>query len=458
MPAPPSLRSSEPAQDAAAGALTLALLREAVADGARSLHLQPTADGGLTVRVRAPDGLRPGPCPQVPAELAPQVLRRLKARAGLDLGEAVRPQEGHLTLQRPAPGRPVVLRVSTLPTSLGEAVVVTVTGDLAAPTRLAALGLDPSDLARVVGALTAPGGLVLAVGPAGSGKGTFLRAALRHVAQDPDRITYSLDAESGPDLPGTITLRLSPEVNVNVDTMLRAILGAADADVVHVPDLMGASCLALAETARHLADPPGGFVFSRLTTPSTAMVAAEAAAMGRLVLAGLAVDDAPSAVLRLLDAGVPGYLVAASLQTIVSCRTVRRLCDACKLPAPALDADDQRRLAPRLVEEELLSGWERSFSARPGGCDACAGVGLAGRIGLYEVVERPAPLIDAVVRGAGAPAREAVDHAALAASLHGRTRTLREAALLRAAAGLVSLVEALRSTPPAPGGAPPRSC
>lgn len=424
-PGSPGAMHGKRPEDVAAGALALSLLRETVALGARRLHLEPAPGGGLTARMRGGGLLRPGPCPPVPADLAHLLLRQLKARAGMDPGEARIPQEGRMVLQRPAPDTPVTLRLSTLPTTRGEAMLVEVAADLVAPRQLGELGLDPSDLARVLGALTR-GGLVLAVGPTNAGKGTFLRACVRHAAQDPDRTVFSLDPEAEHDVPGAVTIRLNPEVNVHQENMLCAVLTMADPDVVHLP---------------------------RITCWSEADRAVEAAAMGRLLLAGFGTEDAPSAVVRLVDMGVPSYLVTASLQAVVSCRTLPRLCDGCKVPAPALDPDDLVRIAPRLVEEELLRGWEHAFAPRRGGCDACAGTGHMGRLGVYEVVDRPAPLIDAVVRDPGAGSwREA-----LAARLHERTRTLRESALLRAAAGLVSVVEALRRTPNAPGGEAPRA-
>ncbi len=424
-PGSPQAMHGKRPEDLAAGALALSLLRETVALGARRLHLEPALEGGLTARMRGGGLLRPGPCPPVPAELAHLLLRQLKARAGMDPCETRVPQEGCMVLQRPAPASPVTLRLSTLPTTRGEAMLIEVAADLAAPRQLGELGLDPSDLARVVSALTR-GGLVLAVGPASAGKGTFLRACLRHVAQDPDRTAFSLDPEAEHDVPGAVTIRLNPEVNVRQDNMLCAVLHMADPDVVHLPWIR---CWPEADTA------------------------VEAAATGRLILAGLASEDAPAGVMRLIDMSVPSYLVAASLQAIVSCRTLLRLCEGCKVPAAALDPEDQRRLVPRLVEEELLGGWQDAFAPRRGGCDACAGTGHAGRLAVYEVVDRPAPLIDAVVRDPGAGSwRDA-----LAARLHERTRTLRESALLRAAAGLVSVVEALRRTPPAPGGEAPRA-
>lgn len=411
-------------EDLAAGALALSLLRETVAAGARRLHLEPAVGGGLVARMRGAR-LRPGPCPPVPPDLGHHLLRQLKARAGMDPAESRIPQEGTLVLQRPDPDGPVILRLSTLPTSRGEAMVVEVTPDLQGPRELGALGLDPSDLPRVAGAL-AGGGLVLAVGPLGAGKGTLLRACLRHVARESERTAYTLDPAAEHEVPGAVTLRLNPEIHVTETNLLRCVLRTADPDVVHV---------------------------TLLRDLESGELIVDAAAAGRLLLAGMFAEDAPSAVLRLLDLGLPSYLITGSLQAIVSCRTLPRLCDACKVATPALDADDQRRLVPRLVDEEVLTGWQRAFVARRGGCADCGGTGHSGRIGVYEVVDRVGPLVDVVVRGDPTT----IGRDALASTLHARTRTLRESAVLCAAEGLVAVVDALRATPVAPGAQPPRS-
>jgi type II secretory ATPase GspE/PulE/Tfp pilus assembly ATPase PilB-like protein len=124
-----------------AGTLTLALVREALARGARRVHLQPTADHRLEVRMRTPHGLRPGPWPFIEAKVAPFVVARLKDAADLNAEERCVPQEGRMTIQR-VPERPVALRVNTLPTRHGEAVLIEVLEPEGALT-LDALGLDP---------------------------------------------------------------------------------------------------------------------------------------------------------------------------------------------------------------------------------------------------------------------------------------------------------------------------
>lgn len=401
------------------------VLREAVDAGARSVHLQPDAHGRLVVRLRGPSGLVPAPTPVVAADLAGDLVDALKERAGLAREERRVPQEGTLALLARTPDeQPLHARVATLRTIHGEAAVVEVL-DPQRPLGLGELGLDPSDRLRLLAALDAPGGLVLATGPRGQGTRTLLHACLRHLVTDTTRAVYSVPHDRPPDLPGVVSIAVDPDIGAPHASWLRFVLRTSDADAVHV------------STIRDL---------------ETSNLVLDAAARGLLVLASTHADDGAGAVTRLLELGNEPYLVSAGLSVVVACRVVRRLCDGCKLPAPAPDPDDQRRLAPRLVAEELLPEWGDSFVPRRHGCDACRGTGHVGDVGLYEVLDRVGATLDAVSRSAARFTSED-----LRAHAYERARSLRETALLHAAAGRISLIDALRSTPAAPGGEPPRA-
>lgn len=407
--------SATPIDASGSEALADDVLRQAFAAGARSIHLQPAAGGVLALRLRASSGLVPAPTPALAGRDGAALVDALKRRAGLVVEERRTVQEGTLLLRGPTQDAPSQrLRVATLPTSHGEAVVV----DLleSAPTlRLADLGLDPSDRQRLVAALDAPGGLVLAAGPRGQGKRTLLQACVRHLLVDTTRVTYSVPHDGPADLPGLVSVAFDAEQGGSYAGWLRFILRRCDPDVLHV---------SAAGTHDHEAT---GVVL-------------EAAASGLLVLAPLSAEDGASAVSRLLDQGHEPYAVAAGVSAVVGCRVLARLCDACKVPGPAPDPEDRRRLAPRLVDEELLLEWEEAFAPRRGGCPACRGTGHTGQVGVYEVLDGVGAWVDA-------PPRERA---------YERSRSLREAALLRAAAGHVALVDALRATPPAPGARPSR--
>lgn len=411
-------KSPAPAPERAviAGSLALSLVREALTRGARRLHLQPTADGSLDVRMRTSEGLVAGPCPSIEPGVAALVVERLKAAAKLAANDSRLPQEGRLTIQR-LPEGPVALRVNTLPTRHGEAVLLEVLEPERSLT-LDALGLDPSDLARLRDVLDAPKGLVLVVGPQRSGKRTLLDACLRHVAADAGRTVYSIADGRTATIPGVISVEVHYEVEMDPEKALRLLVRAGDADVIHT---------------------------SAKLSPQGAQEAVEAAASGHLVLAELSTDDAVGGVTRLQDMGIEPYLLAAGITAVVACRTLHALCPACRVPALAPGPEAVRRLVPRLLEEEILAGWEQAFTARPGGCGACSGTGHRGRVGVYEVVYRPAELLEATFRSS----------ARMRPALHERTRTLRESAMLQAFAGRVSITEAVNATPVAPGGTPP---
>lgn len=399
------------------------LLQESLGLGARTVHLQPQAGGRLLVRLRADRGLVAGPVPPLDGDEARAVVDDLKRLAGLTLEERHLPQEGGFFLEAapPADGArgATRARVATLPTTHGEAVIVEVT---VAPTPpgLAALGLDPCGLERLRGALDAPGGLILAAGPGGSGKRTLLHACLRQLALDTTRTIFSVPADLPVDVPGVVALRPSPELEITDRPLLRFLLRVGDADAVHTAELHDQELSGLA---------------------------LDAAARGLLVLAPTVAGDAAGAVARLLDQGNAPYLVAAGLSLVVGCRVLPRLCGACKVPGPAPDAADLRRLVPRLVEEELLGAWDDAFAPRRGGCAECGGTGHRGRLGIYEVLDHAGARLDAAERDGSGPPLRAYDE----------VRALREVALLQAAAGEVSLIDALRNTPPAPGAATPRA-
>jgi type II secretory ATPase GspE/PulE/Tfp pilus assembly ATPase PilB-like protein len=366
------------------------------------VHLEPGRADVLRVRVRGPRGLVPWRTLEPAVGL--RLVQGLKRLASLDAKETRIPQDGHLWLGARR------LRLSVLPARRGEAVLLQrASAEVDLPRDLRALGLDPSDRARVEAALERASGLVLVAGPAGSGKTTLLRACLRHLVGRPRAIVDIPDHGDGPaGIDGITSLIPRPDVQVHARALLFNVL------------------------RNDLAD---GVCFGDLRDHEVAHEVLEAAAMGRLMLATKYAPDAPSAVNRLLDLGVEPWLITGGLSLVIVCRALRRLCDACKVLGPIVSVDDARRLAPRLVEEEVLTEPFATFAPRPHGCAACSGLGVIGRVGVHEVIDRPGELVDALLR-AGASF----------AALHDRARTLREVALLRASAGEVALVEAIAST------------
>jgi type II secretory ATPase GspE/PulE/Tfp pilus assembly ATPase PilB-like protein len=416
---------------AAAEAVLRALFAD---DEVRRLHLERLSGSRLVVRARRGGVLRPAPCPVLPAEAGTALLRGLKRLANLDPHERLRPRTGRGHLEATAARPPLGFEVSTLQTTRGEtALVERVEAPARTGARLEGLGLDPTDLGRARALLEEPQGLVLVAALRPAEARLLFHAALSHLALDPARTVQAITdmpefARDDPELdappalaPGIVEVTTRPEYDLTQAVTLRAVLRAGD------PDVVGMGAIWDLETASLLVD----------------------AAQDRLVVTTLFVQDAARALVRLTDMGLEAYRVAAAITLVVAARALPRLCDACKRRVAPPHEDDRRRLAPRLVDEELLDGWEVGYAPRRGGCEACDGRGVRGTVRVFEVLARPGAAFDRLARGGtGGPALPPGPEALQA--LYARTRTLREAALLRVAAGQVALVDALRRTPGAP--------
>jgi type IV pilus assembly protein PilB len=375
------------------------LLTDALASRASDLHVEPEA-AGLRVRLRIDGLLRDRG--RIPQHLAGQVVSRLKLVAGLDITERRRPQDGRI--QARVENQVVDLRVATMPTLWGESVLVRLL-----PTGSA--GLDVEDLgfpdvvrSRLVAGLRRPQGLVLITGPTGSGKTTTLYAGLRAVM---DHSTKVLTLEDPVEyvLPGIHQTQVDSRIGLTFERGLRHLLR-------HDPDVM---------------------LVGEIRDRETARLAVEASFTGHLVLATIHTNDAPSAVTRLRNLGVDRYVIAAALTLVIAQRLARLVCEHCQEP-DAPQPDQLRRLG--LGEDEL----EGLPLRRGRGCAVCEHTGALGRTAISEALPIGPRLRDLVDEGA--------PEAALARV--GRSegmRTLRQDALDRARAGLITLDEVLRVTP-----------
>jgi type IV pilus assembly protein PilB len=398
--------AAEPEEGGSVASLVDALLAGAVAARGSDLHLAPD-DDGLRVRVRVDGLLRD--VDRVPAHLATQVTSRVKILAQLDIAEKRLPQDGRARTQ--VDGGPVDLRVSTMPTLDGEAVVVRLLPQGDARLRLDELGLDAGVQRRLREALARPQGLVLVTGPTGSGKTSTLYAALS-AASDPTRNVLTLEDPVEYRLPGANQTQIDPAIGLTFARGLRHVL-RQDPDVVLVGEIRDAE---------------------------SAQLAVEAASTGHLVLATLHTNDAAACVARLIDLDVDRFLAASALELIVAQRLVRRVCEDCAEE----DAPDEDVLRLLRLPASALGG---ARPRRGRGCGRCAGTGEQGRLAVAEVLE-----VDATVRELiGASAGEAA--IARAARAAGAIST-REAALRLAATGTITYAEALRATPD-PGLASP---
>jgi len=372
-----------------------ALLQEAIREDASDIHIE-TFERRLVVRMRVDGVLREILTPK--RELAPLLVSRIKVMARLDIAEKRIPQDGRISLR--IGGRDVDVRVSTMPSSNGERVVLRLLDKQAGRLQLSHLGMGDVCDQHMRELIHKPHGIILVTGPTGSGKTTTLYASLadlndstRNILTVEDPIEYQLE--------GIGQTQVNTKVDMTFARGLRAIL-RQDPDVVMVGEI------------RDL---------------ETAEIAVQASLTGHLVLSTLHTNTAVGAMTRLQDMGIEPFLLSSSLLGALAQRLVRVLCDDCKTPYQP-SASELRMMG--LPEGESCTLYH------PNGCDACNQQGYRGRTGIYELV-----LIDETMR------QLIHDQAGeLALNRHARTLTsgIREDGWRKVLAGHTSVEEVLRVT------------
>ncbi len=317
-----------------------ALLTEAIREDASDIHVE-TFEKELVVRFRVDGVMREVVRPK--RELAPLLVSRIKVMARLDIAEKRVPQDGRISLR--VGGREVDVRVSTMPASNGERVVLRLLDKQAGRLRLANLGMDPATLSRLRQMVNKPHGIFLVTGPTGSGKTTTLYASLAELSANTINI-LTVEDPIEYNLPGIGQTQVNTKADMTFARGLRAIL-RQDPDVVMVGEV------------RDL---------------ETAEIAVQASLTGHLVMSTLHTNTAVGAVTRLVDMGVEPFLLSSSLVGTLAQRLVRVLCDDCKKPRPANKA------------ELKFLGKNEAQVFDSVGCDVCASSGFRGRTGIYELV------------------------------------------------------------------------
>lgn len=328
---------AESTDDAPVIRMVNALCAEAIRGDVSDIHLEPFEQRSV-VRFRR-DGMLLDVV-TLPRGLHAALVSRVKVMAQLDIAEKRLPQDGRIALR--IAGRPVDLRVSTVPTGQGERVVLRLLRKDAGCLDLAQLGMPAPLMAKVDEIIRLPHGLLLVTGPTGSGKTTTLYAALSRL----DRQRLNIMTVEDPieyELEGVGQIPVNTRIEMGFGRALRAIL-RQDPDVIMIGEI------------RDL---------------ETAQIAVQASLTGHMVLATLHTNSAVAAVTRLVDMGIEPFLLASSLAGVLAQRLVRRLCPACKR---AHDAD---------AEEKALTGGLTRLWSGPG-CPACHGTGYQGRTGIYE--------------------------------------------------------------------------
>jgi general secretion pathway protein E len=372
-----------------------ALLSQAVRDNASDIHIEPFESRSV-VRFRVDGTLKDVVEPHRALHAA--LVSRIKVMAELDIAEKRLPQDGRIALR--LAGRPVDVRVSTLPTGHGERVVMRLLDKQAGRLDLAKLGMSPAALATIQELVAQPHGIVLVTGPTGSGKTTTLYAALScvdstvtNVMTVEDPVEYDLD--------GISQTQVNPRIEMNFARALRAIL-RQDPDVIMIGEI------------RDL---------------ETAQIAVQSSLTGHLVLATLHTNDTVSAITRLADMGVEPFLLSSSLIGVLAQRLVRCLCNSCK---EAYTPDEaELALLGKVGAPPVLY--------RPVGCATCGQVGYRGRTGIYELL-----VLDNEMRSM-IHAHDSEQLLRDYAERHGMLR-LREDALRWVVSGHTSLEEVIRAT------------
>lgn len=377
--------------DAPVVRMTTELITEAIRLGASDVHVEPQAEG-LRIRYRVDGLLRDAAW--VPKSMSAAVVSRLKIISGMDIAERRRPQDGRVAF--PVDGTQVDARVSTLPALHGEKVVIRLLTGSDVPD-LADLGLDDDQRTALLAAAKAPQGLIVLTGPTGSGKTHTLYALLKEIAS-PERNVITLEDPVEIRFPGITQVQVNERAGLTFATGLRAIL-RQDPDIILVGEIRD--------------------------TP-TAELAVRAALTGHLVLTTLHTLDAPGALTRLVDMGVPAFLVASSLTAVVAQRLVRRPCPRCVTDVEP--DDDVLRAASVDAGVKLRMGT---------GCESCGQTGYQGRIGVFEVLT-----VDRELRAQLAKSADEETLRGLATA-KGMT-TLRASAIRAALAGSTTLEEVAR--------------
>ena len=377
---------------------------------ASDIHLEPRRDQGV-IRFRIDGVLHP--VYQMPIGVMNAMTARIKLLGRMDVVERRRPQDGRIKTLRPGPGAArgdeVEMRLSTLPTAFGEKMVMRIFDPDTTVKDLSALGFSSHDAQRWEGLTKRPHGIVLVTGPTGSGKTTTLYATLKRLATEEVNVSTVEDPIEMIE-PAFNQTQVQAHLDLDFAQGLRALM-RQDPDIIMVGEVR---------------DLP------------TAEMAVQAALTGHLVFTTLHTNDAPSAIMRLMELGIPPYLINATVLGVLAQRLVRTLCPACRERESEAEAAASRETLTDLVKPWQVSGNYRPF--KPVGCVDCRMTGFRGRTGLYELLTVSETFKDKINRE---PKIEVLRRQAVADGM----RPLRLAGAARVAEGLTTMDEVLASTP-----------
>ncbi|MBL9126738.1 MAG: type II/IV secretion system protein [Verrucomicrobiales bacterium] len=373
------------------------ILAEAVSSGASDIHLHPE-DKILRIRFRRDGELDAGYL--VPNSIQPALTARFKILGGMDIAESRRTQGGRGSVL--VAGREIGLRFSSLPTAFGESLVIRILDRRSVSSTFGALGFEQGLETRFGRLLALPHGVILVTGPTGSGKTTSLYTALGMIDGSTHGI-FTLEDPVEYQLPLVRQTQVNDTLGLSFAEGLRTLL-RQDPDVILVGETRD---------------------------PETAQLMVRAALTGHLVFSTLHTNDALGSIPRLLDLGVPPFLLAPTLIGVLAQRLVRRLCPRCREPAP-----EDLGLLVALSGGTEPTADARTFRAR--GCGYCRGIGYSGRTGIHELL-----VVDEALRSAIASSAPSARLMEIAKA--GGFRTMLEDGLGKASRGITSLEEVVRS-------------
>ena len=387
------------ASDAPIIKLVNGILIKAVQEGVSDIHIEPF-EKSMQVRYRKDGSLFKSM--NLPLTIKNALIARMKILANLNITERRIPQDGRIKM-RIGRNKAVDFRVSSLPLLYGEGIVLRILDKSSLNVDLTMLGFEPETFTMLRRCLARPQGLLLVTGPTGSGKTVTLYSALNSLNKEDIKILTAED-------PVEFNFRGINQVNVNVEVGM-TFPAALKAFLRQDPDII---------------------MVGEIRDIDTAEIAMKAAMTGHLVFSTLHTNDAPSSISRMVDIGIPPYLLAGSLTMVLAQRLGRRLCVKCKT---VIEHDPKELLAAGYEEEDL----EGLVTYGAVGCPECNGLGYKGRVGFFELLE----VTDEVAKAIAAEVPE--DQLYKVAVKEGLV-PLRRAALKKVEQGITSLEEALRRT------------
>lgn len=375
------------------------IIAQAVEDGASDIHFEPQAKD-MVVRMRQDGVLHQ--VMTIPRRMQPGVLSRVKVMADLDIAERRIPQDGRIGLM--VGGKPIDMRVATIPTVYGEKIVIRLLDRSNVMLKLEDLGFSPKALARYRKSFTRPYGAILVTGPTGSGKSTTLYATL-NILNSPEKNIITVEDPVEYRLAGINQVQVNPKAGLTFASGLRSIL-RCDPDIIMIGEIRDRE---------------------------TAQIAIESALTGHLVLSTLHTNDAPGALSRLTEMGIEPFLTASAVDCVLAQRLARKLCPYCKEPYKPT----QEMLRRNDFPPEVVENWEEVVLYRPVGCSRCNNTGYKGRIGLFEVM-----LVSEAIERLTVE-RKSADEIGRVAQAEGM-KTLRDDGIEKVLAGITSIEEIAR--------------